>query len=177
MSAAGQAYAKQAGKIAEKFGGGRKPDRARDDELPPGEAKALAILRKEAKAEGSKLATGGKGGLPPSLVLNVMRRANYRCEYDGFPGEAKKARCNELGTEANGGITVHHKGGIPATAALSNAGHTTTPKNLATLCGMHHTLLHEKARDKGVDSSQVLPAGDEGTDRDRGGKPPAPATA
>lgn len=47
------------------------------------ERAALRRLRREAKAAGATLATGGEGGLPPSKVLGVMRRDEYRCKVCG----------------------------------------------------------------------------------------------
>jgi len=52
----------------------RRRDLAKQDGLPPEESKALAKMQDEAKQRGVTLASGGKGGLPPSLVLGIFRR-------------------------------------------------------------------------------------------------------
>ena len=135
---------------------GRKSDRAKQDELPAPEAKALEKLRDEAAAKGATLATGGKGGLPPSLVLGIMRRDEYRCH-----------RCGK-----NKDLSLHHKGGIVASKWLSKKGHHMDPNNITTLCSKCHDTIHEQAREEGEDSSQVTPEGDKGTSRDHG-KPDA----
>lgn len=163
-----EAYAKAV--QAKATEGKRQPDRARTDGLPPKEKLALATLRREAKAKGTTLLNGGRGGLPPSMVLNVLRRADYACEYgpqyelDRAPtADDLKHRCG-----SRKDITIHHKGGIPADQWLSRIGHKSVPANLAVLCAKHHNLVHEEARKRGVDSTQVMPAGDEGTRRDKG---------
>jgi hypothetical protein len=139
----------------------RKSDRPQDDGLKPGERKALWKLRQEAKDLGSQLTSGGKGGLPPSLVLGVMRRDKYRCKT-----------CGELGdVEENGGIGIHHKGGIVASKWLSSKGHSNDPNNLVTICGRCHDKEHEEAREEGDDSSQVTAEADEGDPRRDKGKP------
>jgi len=122
----------------------RKDDRAKQDELPAPEAKALERLRDEAAAKGATLATGGKGGLPPSLVLGVMRRDEYRCK-----------RCGERKS-----LSLHHKGGIVASKWLSKKGHKLDPNNIATICSNCHDAIHNAAREEGIDSSQVTPEGD-----------------
>jgi hypothetical protein len=131
---------------------GRKEDRPRSDALAPDEAKALARVQGEADAAGATLATGGKGGLAPSLVLGIMRRDGYRCK-----------RCG--GSE---GLSIHHKGGIVGSKWLSKKGHHMDFDNLVTLCVKCHNQLHGEAREAGIDSSQVMPEGDVGTDRDHG---------
>jgi len=140
----------------------RLNDRPRDDGLNPQERRALRVMRREAAAAGSKLTSGGKGGLPPSLVLGVMRRDKYRCKT-----------CGELGSDQNGGLGVHHRGGIVASKWLSRQGHQNKPANIVSICNSCHDRLHEKARAEGNDSSQVLPEGDEGTKRDKGDRPVA----
>jgi hypothetical protein len=124
--------------------GERKEDRAQQDELPAPEAKALERLRDEAAAKGATLATGGKGGLPPSLVLGVMRRDEYRCH-----------RCGK-----NQDLSLHHKGGIVASKWLSKKGHHMDFNNITTLCMKCHDAIHQQARRDGEDSSQVTPEGD-----------------
>ena len=128
------------------------------------EQKNLATLRTEAKKAGSFLATGGKGGLSPTLVLQVMKRDRFLCKA-----------CGRKGTEDNG-ITVHHAGGVISSQAASNAGHESKPSNVVTLCENCHDKIHVKAKKMGIDSSQVTPAGDKGTKRDHGlplAKPPS----
>lgn len=121
------------------------------------ERRALRMLRNEAHKAGSLLATGGRGGLSPSLVLGVMRRDKYRCK-----------ECGELGTPENSGLTVHHKSGIVESVWASKKGHKNDPGNLDSLCAKDHDRLHEEAREIGLDSSQVTPMGDKGTHRDKG---------
>jgi len=118
---------------------GRKPDRAQDDGLKPQERQALWKMRDEAEQAGSQLTSGGKGGLPPSLVLGVMRRDKYRCKV-----------CGELGNmEENGGIGVHHKGGVenPTSKWLAKKDHANDPNNLVTICKNCHDHIHEDDRD------------------------------
>ena len=110
---------------------------------------ALHRMRREAKQAGAKLKGDGKGGLPPSLVLTVMRRDEYTCKIHGDRGEGD---C--------GGLEVHHKGGIVESKWLSEKGHKNVPNNLVTLCAKAHDEIHNKARADGVDSSQVEPEGD-----------------
>ena len=103
------------------------------DSLPFQERKALSRIRLEAKALGAVLATGGRGGLPPSLVLGVFRRDEYTCKVHGDRGEG-----------ANGGLTVHHKGGLkhPASAWLRKKDHVSTLNNLVILCARAHDDIH-----------------------------------
>lgn len=124
--------------------------------LSPQESKDLGTLRSEAKKAGSFLATGGKGGLSPTLVLQVMRRDKFTCKA-----------CGKKGTPDNG-ITVHHRGGIIASQSLSDKGHESKPNNVVTLCEHCHDNMHEKARKLGIDATQVTPAADKGTKRDHG---------
>jgi hypothetical protein len=95
---------------------------------------ALKKLQAEAKAKGVKLHNGGRGGLPSSLVLHVMRRDGYRCKKCGrrdFP------------------LGPHHKGGIPDSEWLKKKGHKNEPDNLATVCDKCHDEVHEEARADG----------------------------
>ena len=116
----------------------RRDDRAAEDGLSKEEAKALQTMRREAKEAGSTLATGGKGGLPPSLVLKVMRRDKYACKV--------------CGTQK--GLGVHHKGGVVASEWLRKKGHKNHPNNLVTICVDCHDNVHDKARAEGQDASQ-----------------------
>jgi len=124
---------------------GRLDDRAKQDELPAPEAKALERVREEAAAKGATLLTNGKGGLPPSLVLGEMRRDEYRCK-----------RCG--GRE---GLSLHHKGGVVASRWLAKKGHSGDFNNVTTICGKCHDAIHQQARAAGVDSSQVKPERDQ----------------
>lgn len=119
----------------------RKSDRARRDGLNPNERAALRAIRREAHRAGSYLSSGGKGGLPPSLVLGVLRRDHFKCKV-----------CGELGDkEANGGVGVHHKGGIPESRWLRNKGHSNDPNNIVSICAHCHDNVHEKAREEGLE--------------------------
>lgn len=101
----------------------------------PEERQALMTLRSEARKKGTSLASGGKGGLPSSLVLNVMRRDDYKCKLCG-------------GRED---IGIHHKGGIQESEWLKKKDHDNDPNNLVTICTRDHNRIHEKARAEGVD--------------------------
>lgn len=129
MGAAAQTY------MAGRYGG---DDRPKDADLNPAEQAALDRVQQEAAAAGATLLTGGKGGLPPSLVLGVMRRDRYRCK-----------RCG--GSE---GLSMHHKGGVLLSTWLKKKGHSMDMNNLATICGKCHDAIHEQARGEGLDSSQ-----------------------
>lgn len=120
-----------------------------DRPLSPGERQALRTLRMEARASGAVLANGGKGGLSPSLVLGVMRRDEYTCKVHGDKGEGN-----------NGGLQVHHKGGIVESRWLSNKGHRNVRNNIVTLCSRAHDEIHTRAKREGVDSSQIQPSAD-----------------
>lgn len=149
-------------KLAAAENGGRFADRVKKDHNDPKQKKALRQIQKEAAAKGSFLTSGGKGGLDSRLVLSVMQRDHYRCK-----------KCGKLGDKKNGGIGIHHLGGIPETKELSKLGHKNLQKNLVAICRRCHDKLHAKAKEEHVDSSQVLPQGDKGTNRDHGDKPVA----
>jgi anaerobic selenocysteine-containing dehydrogenase len=104
--------------------------------LSPNEARALAKLQAEAKAAGATLATGGKGGLPPSTVLGVMRR-------DG------PFQCRKCGGKKD--LSIHHKAGAPnlVSKAMRKQGHSNDPKNLATICQKCHDDIHDEDREAG----------------------------
>jgi len=112
--------------------------------LEANEQKALGLLRREAERAGATLARDGEGGLPPSLVLHVMRRDKFTCK-----------RC---GKQAD--LIVHHKGGIVRSSKLSAMGHRNVPQNIVTVCEPCEDAQHAQAREDGVDSSQVQPEGD-----------------
>lgn len=119
-------------------------DLPREKTLNAEEKKALSNLRKEAKKKRATLASGGKGGLPPSLVLGVMRRDGYTCKLCGGIKD----------------LSMHHKGGIVESNWLSNKGHLNQPNNLVTICVSCHDRIHKKAKREGVDSTQVTPKAD-----------------
>jgi 5-methylcytosine-specific restriction endonuclease McrA len=129
----------------------------------PEDKAALATIQREAKKWGSELASGGKGGLPSTLVLRVFRRDKYRCKTCGQRGNIAQ----------NGGLSVHHKGGIVESEWLSNKGHANEENNLVSICVDCHDKEHEKAKKGGYDASQVTPKGDEGDPRRDKGLPPA----
>lgn len=127
----------EAGKVA------RKSDRSQSDSLSPGERKALWKMRDEAKAAGSQLTSGGKGGLPPSLVLGVMRKAHYRCKACGEVGDMQK----------NGGLGVHHKSehmedpkAQARSKLLGKLGRIDAPSNVVAMCGRCHDHIHQEDR-------------------------------
>lgn len=120
----------------------RKREEPRD-ELPEQERSALRRMRKEARGKKAKLATGGKGGLPPSLVLGVMRRDEFRCKSCGGSGRG----------EGEGGLSVHHKSehledpkAKARSRLLGREGKVNTPANLVTVCARCHDGIHEKDR-------------------------------
>ncbi len=130
----------------------KKLEKGKEAPLSREDRRSLSLIRKEAKKAGTHLLHGGKGGLPPSLVLGVMRRDKYQCKSCG-------SRDN---------IEVHHKGGIVESKWLSKKGHANEKDNIVTICDKCHNRIHEKAKAEGKDSSQVTPEGDKGTDRDKG---------
>lgn len=103
--------------------------------LPLAERVALNKLRKEAKAAGAMLTSAGSGGLPPSFVLGVMRRDEYTCKVHGDKGEGE-----------NGGLQVHHKGGLdnPNSPWLKSKAKRNDLNNVVTLCKRAHNEIHEK---------------------------------
>lgn len=141
-----------------------RPKKAPPDEQPltPEQQKALNILQQEAKRADSMLTSDGKGGLDPRLVLGAMRRDQYECQ-----------ECGETGNDSNGGIGVHHLGGIVDSKKASRMGHKNILENIQTICDDCHDREHAEARAKGQDSSQVLPSGDRGDPRRDHGQPKA----
>lgn len=111
-------------------------DRPAEPALSPQEARALDVLRAEAAAHGVTLKTNGVGGLPPSLVLGVMRRDGYRCH-----------RCGRTDHP----LDVHHKGDLmhPASRWLAAHGKANTLPNLVTVCAQCHDAIHAEDRAKG----------------------------
>lgn len=167
MSDALAKYMKGAQKGADK--NGRMPDRPRNDKaLPPKEAQALRKIQSMAKEKGAVLASGGRGGLPPSLALGVFKRDDFKCTYkDKKTGKI----CGTSGTDDNP-LTLHHLGGVPGKSKwLSKEGHKNEAQNIATVCTKDHDRIHTEARAKGQDSSQVLAEGDQGNPRRDHGQP------
>lgn len=124
-------------------------ERKRYDSLSPHERKAVGIIQADAAKVGSLLASDGIGGLAPSFVLGILRRDHFRCTV-----------CGQKGNDDNGGIELHHLGGIVDCARNAIAGHKVTQANVVTICAHCHDAAHETARADGTDSSQVTPAGD-----------------
>jgi len=121
-------------------------------ELHPDEQRALYKLQREARQNRATLHGNGKGGLPPSLVLGVLRRDKFTCVECGLQQD----------------LQVHHKAGIVSSKKLSKMGHQNTLEGIETICRSCHDKVHDKARKKGIDSSQVLAEGDKGTKYDHG---------
>jgi len=98
----------------------------------PNDEAVLRRLRRDAAQAGATLATGGKGGLPPTLVRDVMRRDQFRCKACG----------------TNQGLIVHHKGGLeaPVSRWLANKGKSNDPNNIVTLCTSCHDAIHDEDR-------------------------------
>lgn len=122
--------------------------------LAPAEQKALRSIRREAKAAGSFLTSSGEGGLPPSTVLGLMRKARFRCKV-----------CGELGTRDNGGIGLHHKyQHITAPKEREKGvraleeGRRNDPSQLTVICKRCHDEIHQKDRAEfgGEDAEQEL---------------------
>lgn len=114
----------------------RKPDKG---SLSDEERLSLGKIQLEADQRSSKLRSNGRGGLPPSLVLHVMRRDVYRCK-----------KCGQEGSDANGGLTVHHKAGAPTLvgrALIAKASDRHDPHGLATICHKCHDDVHDADRE------------------------------
>lgn len=131
----------------------RKQSRPQKRQLSGEERRALTILRQEARKARAILASDGEGGLPPSLVLYVMRRDGYRCKLHGDRGEGE-----------NGGLEVHHKGGVenPTSRWLKKAGHLNLPDNLVTLCHRAHDEVHDRDRAVTAEREDGSDAAEEG---------------
>lgn len=111
--------------------------------MTAGDRQSLALLRREARKAGASLATGGKGGLPPAVVLEAMRR-------DGF-------RCKRCGSQYM--LGVHHKGDVVNLVhrALRKNAHAVKPEALVTICEARedggeacHDAIHQLDRDVGA---------------------------
>lgn len=105
--------------------------RARPAPKPPSNDPALVKLRAEAKAHGATLASGGEGGLPPQLVLQVIRRDGYKCPKCG-------------GRE---NLSIHHKGRhLQFAAARLTKKSTLDPSGVTTMCAKCHDAVHQEDR-------------------------------
>ncbi len=80
--------------------------------------------------------------------------------------------CGQKGSDKNGGLGVHHVGGIVTSERTSEAGHENKMNNIVSICERCHDREHQRAKANGEDASQVTPKGDRGTKRDKG-LPPA----
>lgn len=137
---------------------GRRTDTPQEDKLAPDEANALKKLQGLAKQQGCLLTSGGKGGLPPSLVLHVFKRdadedGNFRCKV-----------CGETGTDENGGLGVHHKyQHITAPkerrkGVLANKqGRRNDPSQMIVICARDHDKVHQRDRAEygGKDADEI----------------------
>jgi cytochrome c553 len=131
-------------------GRGGKPDKE-EKKNSPDEQRALKTLQREAKQAGSDLATGGEGGLPPSTVLGVMRKANYECKACGRLGDM----------ETNGGLSIHHKSehlenpkAKARSQLLRSQGKKDAESNIVALCAHCHDAVHERDRAEYGDAEQ-----------------------
>jgi 5-methylcytosine-specific restriction endonuclease McrA len=104
--------------------------------LPPQEADALRKIRLEAKQNGATLESDGEGGLPPSLVLGIMRR-------DG------PFRCKRCGGKEN--LSIHHKAHLenpsPKLKQRASRRDRNDPSMLICICGSCHDRLHSEDRE------------------------------
>lgn len=126
------------GDLATRYGGAveetAKARRRQAPKLPVEEQKALERLQTEAKNRGVFLTTGGRGGIPPSIVLGILRRDEWKCK-----------RCGTDGAD-RGGLGIHHKGGVSLSARLVALGTRTSRSNLVTLCKECHDAIHDEDR-------------------------------
>lgn len=116
----------------------RKPEPVPPTTLAPQEAAALLRLQREAAERGATLRTGGRGGIAPSMVLGVLRRDQYECKI------------RRKGCTGNQDLTIHHKGGIAASAWLIAKAHSRDLNNLVTSCHTCHDTVHDLARADGT---------------------------
>lgn len=110
-------------------------------QVPMGEAKALERMEIEAAEHGVTLHSNGRGGLPASVVLGILRRDDWHCHKCG-------------GTQD---LTIHHKADIlasPYLRRLHKIAGRTDPKNLVTLCHSCHDDVHEQAREEGTEAPE-----------------------
>lgn len=101
--------------------------------LHPDEKRALYKIQREARQQGATLHSNGKGGLPPSLVLGVMRRDRFAC-----------TQC-----KGKADLQVHHQ------TKQGPAAQKNLPANIMTICHGCHDKAHDKANALGVDVSRV----------------------
>lgn len=121
---------------------GKRSDLPQKKKLNAEERKALIKIREGARKAGSYLASGGEGGLPPSLVLGVMKKANWRCKV-----------CGELGSKENGGLSIHHKNQhitapkerMKGMLAIEQ-GRKNDPSQIVAICATCHDKIHQKDR-------------------------------
>jgi len=111
--------------------------------LNDNERRALWKMRREAREQGATLDSNGKGGLPPSLVLGVMRRDEWRCKKCG--GQAD--------------LSVHHKSehmqdpkAKMRSQLLGRQGRIDSPANIVTICATCHDAIHDKDREDNEDT-------------------------
>lgn len=125
-----------------------KPKRERGRPASLQERTALLRMRIEARQAGATLTDAGRGGLPSSLVLGVMRRDGYTCTKHGDKG---KGDC--------GGLGVHHVGGVdaPTSLALARMAHKNDRRNLTTICAKGHDEVHAKDRKVDAKVEKELP--------------------
>lgn len=115
----------------------RKPEKP----MPSSDAKALERIQIEAAEHGATLHSDGKGGLPATIVLGVLRRDGWHCHKCGGKED----------------LTIHHKADIlasPYLRRLHKIAGRTDPKNLATLCQKCHDAVHEQAREEHTEAPQ-----------------------
>lgn len=109
--------------------------------VPMGEAKALERIEVEALEHDATLHSQGRGGLPASVVLGILRRDGWHCHKCGDTQD----------------LTIHHKADIlasPYLRRLHKIAGRTDPKNLVTLCHSCHDDVHEEAREEGTEAPE-----------------------
>ena len=109
--------------------------------VPVGESKALERMEVEALEQGATLHSQGRGGLPASAVLGILRRDGWHCHKCGDTQD----------------LTIHHKADIlasPYLRRLHKIAGRTDPKNLVTLCHPCHDDVHEEAREEGTEAPE-----------------------
>ena len=105
-------------------------------ELNAHEQATLAKMQREAKAAGATLATGGKGGLPPSMCLGAFRRHEWKCAACG----GKKD------------LTIHHVAHLenPSPKMVrfgKKLDQRNDPKAVECVCQKCHDRIHQRDRD------------------------------
>jgi hypothetical protein len=136
--------------LAKSMRSGRRSDLPQKDHVSGAQRKALWTLRKEARAAGSFLSSGGKGGLDSTLVLGVMRRDKYRCKA-----------CGDLGNKDNGGLGVHHKSehlespkAKRRSKLLGKEHEIDSRANVVSICKRCHDEVHKEDREDFGDAEQ-----------------------